>query len=207
MTSDVARVIPGGVLKAASRAVMVVGALLVAAQVLGASRGAIDGPLGPRLSSGILFAVTVLAFPTAWNLRSPGRTTDTRSVTAHLITSAGLVVMLVVAGANIIGTDPMAGRLSMSVGLLVFAAGLLMVWRAGKRPPRVYAPIVTQTVRTHAGERWVRIGQPQQSGDRWTTMWSVGAASGTIVRVSYGPDSMSSLTAALADAEAATVVL
>ncbi|MBS4099976.1 hypothetical protein [Tsukamurella paurometabola] len=39
------------------------------------------------------------------------------------------------------------------------------------------------------------------------TRWSIGTPQGTVQRVSYGPDPMRSLTAALADAEATVAVI
>lgn len=95
--------------------------------------------------------------------------------------------------------------------VVLFAAMIVLVvlnLRDRRRQKgEIVAPIAAMTVRTARGDREVRIAQPEGLHDRWATRWSIETAGVTVQRVSYGPDPMRSLTAALADAEAATAVI
>ncbi len=203
------RAISVGTLRVAAGVGALAWSAMVAAAVLTGAR--FDGPLGPRVANGLLMSVIVLAPSAAGALLRPeplGRIPAKAAGIGYSSLFVGWVILMTSISANIPWTDRTPGLILVGIGcLIIVLAGIFLILNR-RRSPAIAAPIAAMTVRTARGDREVRIGQPEGMHGRWVTRWSVGGTpEGTIQRVSYGPDPMRSLTAALADAEAATVAL
>ncbi len=204
------RAVPVALIKAGAGVLLLLWLTVGAAFVL--TDWSYDGPVDQRVAYGALLSaslvlvyLTVLAWRVAIGWRPEANARDARYLLLGAVVAIPLMVLLYV---DIRHWSPW--RIAVCA---VLAAALIALTLANGRDRRrhageIAAPIAAMTVRTARGDREVRIGQPEGMHGRWVTRWSVGGTpEGTIQRVSYGPDPMRSLTAALADAEAATVVL
>ncbi len=202
------RTVPVAVLKAFA------GLLLLLWLTLGVALILIDWPAdGSRsqgVAHGLLFAVSFVVAITAaqlWRIAVAMKPeTSTRDARGLL----GGFVLLIPAMALMWMDygDWAPWRIVAVVAVFVVLLGLAVgdVRDRRRHKGEIVAPIAAMTVRTARGDREVRIAQPEGLHDRWMTRWSIATPQGTIQRVSYGPDPLRSLTAALADAEAATAV-
>lgn len=172
-----------------------------------------DGPPSQRLAYGLMFAANLVLVATAaqsWRAAVGMQPATSASDARYAL---GEVVLLIPAMALLymdFGGDWAPWRIAAFAILVaaLLAMTVLNLRDRRRRKGEIVAPIAAMTVRTHLGDREVLIAQPEGVNDRWATRWSIGGTPvGTIQRVSYGPDPMRSLAAALADAEAATVVL
>ncbi|WP_151901706.1 hypothetical protein [Tsukamurella tyrosinosolvens] len=204
------RTVPVAVLRAGAGVLLVLWLTLLAAFM--ATAWSYDGPRSQQVARGaILAAILVLG---AWM----GQSWRTAIGMAPALSASGAryflaSAVLLIPAMTLIWLDfgPWQAWRVTAVGVL--AVGILILFVLNLRDRRrhkgeIVAPVVAMTVHTARGDREVRIAQPECLPDRWITHWSIdGAPQGTIHRVSYGPDPMRSLTAALADAEAAVAVI
>ncbi|WP_133298595.1 hypothetical protein [Tsukamurella pulmonis] len=203
------RVVPVGVLKALAGLLLLIWLSLFAATVL--IDWPVDGPRSQGVAHGLMFAVSLVVAITAAQL---WRIAVAMEPEASARDARGLVggFFLVIPAMTLMWMDfddwapwRIAAVVALFVVMLVLA--VLDFRDRRKHKGEIVAPIATMTVPTPRGDREVRIAQPEGLHDRWMTRWSVGTPQGTVQRVSYGPDPMRALAAALADAEAATAVI
>ncbi|MCS3781431.1 hypothetical protein [Tsukamurella ocularis] len=203
------RTVPVAVLKAFA------GALLILWLTLGAVFMLVDWPVGgpasQRVAYGLMFVANLVLVTTAAQLwrTAIGMEPQTSASDAHYMLGGIALVIPVMALMWMDYGDWAPWRIAAVV--VLFAAMIVLAvlnFRdRRRRKGEVMAPIAAMTVRTARGDREVRIAQPEGLHNRWMTHWSIGTPQGVVHRVSYGPDPMRSLTAALADAEAATAVI
>ncbi|MGZ9829161.1 hypothetical protein ACXYTP_19815 [Tsukamurella ocularis] len=209
--SDVGiRTVPVAVLKAYAGVLLLLWLVLFAAFML--LDWPIDGPPGQRVAYGLMFAASMVLGVTAgqvWRL-AVGLEPETSAGDARYLLG-GFVLLIPAIALMWMDYRGWAPWRIAAVVVLFAAMILLLVLNLLDRrrhKGEIAAPIAAMTVRTVIGDREVRIAQPEGLHDRWVTRWSIGGTpAGTIQRVSYGPDPMRSLTAALADAEAAVAVI
>lgn len=203
------RTVPVAVLKALAGLLLLVWLSLGAAFVL--IDWPADGPRSQGVAHGLLFAVSLVVAITAaqlWRI-AVAMTPETSARDARGLVGGFVLAISAITLMWMDLGDWEPWRIATVVAL--FAAMLILAvfdfLDRRKRKDEIVAPIATMTVPTPRGDREVRIAQPEGLHDRWMTRWSIGTPEGTVQRVSYGPDPMRSLTAALADAEAATAVI
>ena len=203
------RTVPVALLKVTAGMLLLLWLALLVAFVL--IDWSFDGPVTQRIAYGLMFAVGFVLPTTAgllWRTAIGMEPQTSANGARYWLGSIGLVVPAV----TLMYMDLGGWAPWRIVALVVLVLGIAVLWVLDLRDRRrhkgeIVAPIVAMTVRTHVGDREVRVAQPEGLHDRWMTRWSVGTPECTVQRVSYGPDAMRSLTAALADAEAATVVI
>ena len=203
------KAIPVAALRAGAGMLLLVWVTLMVAFVL--QDWPYDGPLSQRIAYGAMLAAGfALAATVGWMWRvavGMERVPSPRDARYQLVGYALAIPAVTVLFIDTLDWAPW--RIAM---LVVLAAALIVLTVLNLRDRRrrrgeIVASIAVMTVRTRLGDREVRIAQPEGLHDRWMTRWSIGTPEGTVQRVSYGPDAMCSLTAALTDAEAATVVI
>ncbi|MGX9294820.1 DUF6968 family protein [Tsukamurella paurometabola] len=203
------RTVPVAVLKAFAGLLLLLWLTLGAAFVL--VDWPVDGPRGQGVAHGLMFAVSLVVAITAAQLWRIAVGSDPAMSARD---ARGLVggFVLIIPAMTLMWMDFddwAAWRITAVAVLFATLLVLSVVDILGRRRHKgeIVAPITAMTVRTARGDREVRIAQPEGLHDRWMTRWSIGTPQGTVQRVSYGPDPMRSLTAALADAEATVAVI
>ena len=208
--SPVARTVPVAVLKAFTGVLFLLWLALFAAFVL--LDWPFDGPPSQRIAHGLLLAIGLTLATVAGQLwRTAIGMEPVTSVGDARYMLGGIALRIPAMALLWMDYGAWASWRIAAVVVLFAAMFVLVVLNLRDRrrhKGEIVAPVAAMTVRTARGDREVRIAQPEGLPDRWITHWSIdGAPQGTIHRVSYGPDPMRSLTAALADAEAAVAVI
>lgn len=202
------RTVPVGVLKAYAGVLLLLWLTLGVVFVL--IDWSFDGPLSQRIAYGLLLAASLVVVMLAAQLWRTAIGMEPRTGATGARYLFGGIALLVPAvtlmhmGFYDWSLWRMAAVVVLFAAMLVLAA--LDFRHRRRHKGEIVAPIAAMTVRTHHGDREVLIAQPEGVHDRWATRWSIGTPQGTVERVSYGPDPMRSLSAALADAEAAVAV-
>lgn len=208
-TDTETRTVPVEVLRVGAGVLLVLWLTLLTAFIL--TPWSYDGPLSQQVARGaILAAILVLGSWMGQSWRTATGMEPAMSAPSARYFLAGAVLLIPAMTLMWLDFGPWPAWRVMTV--VVLAVGILVLFVLDLRDRRrhkgeITAPIAAMTVRTARGDREVRIAQPEGLHDRWMTRWSIGTPEGTVQRVSYGPDPMRSLTAALADAEAATAVI
>lgn len=203
------RTVPVAVLRVGAGVLLILWLTLLTAFTLTA--WSYDGPRSQQVARGAILAAIMVLGPwtgQSWRTAIGMEPAMSARSARYFLASAALLIPAMTLMWLDFGPWP-AWRVTT---VIILAVGILVLFVLDLRDRRrhkgeIVAPIAAMTVRTHAGDREVRIAQPEGLHDRWATRWSVGTPEGIVQRVSYGPDPMRSLTAALGDAEAATAVI
>ncbi|CAM3902341.1 MULTISPECIES: hypothetical protein [Tsukamurella] len=198
------RVVPATVLKLLSGGLLVITVMVFVATMLrGMGYESWSGRLSYGLALGSLLAIANLVSQ-VWRVAIGSSTPSVRDAQYYAAGMVAAGIPVVILWGSIGNTTPLQSIPAIA-SLLVAGAIAIQHYRTRKRyADQIQVPIVTRTVATQLGERAIRIGQPQSAQDRWITWWSVtGLPSGYLLQPAYGPDSMTSLAAALTAAEAA----
>ncbi|MET9327198.1 hypothetical protein [Tsukamurella sp. NPDC003166] len=185
------RVIPVAALRAAAGMLLVVWATMMVAFAL--QKWPYDGPLRQRIAYGAMLAASfALAATVGWTWRIAVGMETVPSPRDARYQLAGYALAIPAVTVLFISTlDWAPWRI---VALVVLAAAMIVLTvlnLRGRRRHRgdITSPIVTRAAQTPQGVRIVRVAQPELTVAGWGTRWSVGGApSGTVERISYGPD-------------------
>lgn len=203
------RTVPVAALKAFAGVVFLLWLVLFAAFTL--LDWPFDGPPSQRIAHGLLLAIGLTLATVAgqlWRTAIGMEPATSASDARYLLGGVALLIpAIALMWMDYGGWAPWRIAAVILLFAAMIALAVLNLRDRRRHKSEIVAPIAAMTVRTARGDREVRIGQPEGLHDRWVTRWSIGTPAGTLERVSYGPDPMRSLTAALADAEAATAVI
>lgn len=172
----------------------------------------VDDPFAARIARGFLFALLFMMMIVSGRVRqlASGKIPVPSRYDMRLngFYFAGFMFLFTAIWSNLSWDQPRVGWALLIVGgVLLGVAGVLYLKEQKRKksvPAEIEVPIAERAVSTPLGERVIRIGQPQPARGGWVAWWSVkGLPSGYLLQPAFGPDSMTSLAAALMAAESA----